>query len=86
MTLKYKINTEMGTTYIWCFNTAKEAEKEIEALGAKSLDSIRFYNASDKLVKEYSSIHTLQTKTEIANQFKKGASYCLFVRTFKTYI
>lgn len=80
MNIKYKIN--------WCFNTTKEAEKAIEALGAKSLDFIKFYDDSNKLVKEYSSMHTLpngvadsKTKIEIANQFENGASYCVFVRT-----
>lgn len=85
MTLKYKINHEMGTKYIWFFDTAKEAEKEIEALGAKSLDYIKFYDDRDKLVETYSSIYTPEAKIEIANQFKKGASYCLFVRTIRTY-
>lgn len=80
MNIKYKIN--------WCFNAAKEAEKAIEALGAKSLDYISFYYDSNKLVETYSSMHTLpngvadsRTKKEIANQFKNGASYCVFVRT-----
>lgn len=79
MNIKYKIN--------WCFNTAKEAEKAIEALGAKSLDFIKFYDDSNKLVETYSSMHTLpngvadsRTKIEIANQFKNGASVCIFVR------
>jgi hypothetical protein len=80
MNIKYKIN--------WRFNTAKEAEKAIEALGAKSLDFIKFYDDNNKLVETYSSMHTLpngvadsRTKIEIANQFKNGASVCIFVRT-----
>lgn len=80
MNIKYKIN--------WCFNTAKEAEKAIEVLGAKSLDFIKFYDDSNKFVETYSSMHTLpngvadsRTKIEIANQFKNGASICIFVRT-----
>lgn len=80
MNFKYKMN--------WCFNTAKEAEKAIEALGAKSLDFIKFYDDNNKLVEKYSSMHTLpngvadsRTKIEIADQFKNGASVCIFVRT-----
>ena len=80
MNIKYKIN--------WCFNAAKEAEKAIEALGAKSLDFIKFYDDSNKLIEKYSSMHTLpngvadsRTKIEIANQFKNGASVCIFVRS-----
>lgn len=79
MNIKYKIN--------WGFNTAKEAEKAIEALGTKSLDFIKFYDENDKLVEKYSSMHSLpngvadsRTKIEITNQFKNGASYCVFVR------
>ena len=80
MNIKYKIN--------WYFNTVKETEKAIEALGAKSLDFIKFYDDSNKLVEIYSSMHTVphgvadsRTKIEIANQFKNGASYCIFVRS-----
>ena len=88
MTFKYQINTEMGTKYIWGFYTAKEAEKAIEALGAKSFDFIKFYDDSNKLVEEYSSMHTepqgvadSKTKIKIANQFKNGSSCCVFVRS-----
>lgn len=93
MTFKYKINHETGTEYIWGFYTAKEAKKTIETLGgAKSLDYISFYDDSSKLVKRYSPMHTLpnevadsRTKIEIANQFKNGASVCIFVRDLKNY-
>lgn len=89
MTFKYKINSEKGTKYIWGFYTAKEAKKTLEALGgAKSLDYISFFNDYNRKIKEYSSMHTLpneiadsRTKIEIANQFKNGASVCIFVRS-----
>ena len=46
------------------------------------------YDENDKLIEKYSSMHNLpngvadsRTKIEITNQFKNGASYCVFVRT-----